>query len=176
MVSILHPPEELPLSNLGASGTKWLQWFVRLKKYKVRGEILTEDNLQFGAGKPLCNTAMFSIPVTKSRFVPTLPIHVKCIGIREHIGITISGLCGRNYSFASFNYLQSWRVSNSRNTVEMSLTLPPRVMSTLATRRVARADAVWKRHSSSTKLGASDGAFFRSASWEGFSNKVTIPY
>jgi hypothetical protein len=59
---------------------------------------------------------------------------------------------------------------------KMSHTLPPRVMSTLATRRVARAEAVWKRHSSSTKIGARDGDFFRSASWAGFSNKVTIPY
>jgi len=47
-------------------------------------------------------------------------------------------------------------------------TLPPSSISTFATRRVAMADAVWKRQSSSTNLGARDGSFFKSASWDGF--------
>lgn len=76
--------------------------------------------------------------------------------------------------------LQLWLPAGLTSQYQMErwkdwLTLPPRVISTFATRRVARAEAVWKRHSSSTKAGASEGAFFRSASWEGFSNKVTIP-
>lgn len=49
------------------------------------------------------------------------------------------------------------------------------MMSSFATRRVASADAVWKRQSSSTKAGASEGVVVRSCIWEGFWKRVSMP-
>lgn len=56
-----------------------------------------------------------------------------------------------------------------------ALTWPRKVISTLATRRVANDEAVWKRHSSSTNGLEREGSFFRSASWSGCSRRVTTP-
>jgi len=55
-------------------------------------------------------------------------------------------------------------------------TLSPTVTSTFATRRVAIAEAVWYRQSSSTNAGTRDASDLRSWSWEGFWKRVTIPW
>lgn len=115
--------------------------------------------------------------VAKGFLGSSLTVHVEGVWIGEDFLVPVGGLVRRDDTLACFDELQGGaeRLARSKNGTNRERTLPPRVMSTLATRRAAIAEAVWNLQSSSTKTFARDGSALRSLSWSGCCRRVTMP-
>lgn len=66
---------------------------------------LTEDDFKLSTSQPLSNAAMLAVSKAKRRLCATLAVHVEGIWVGEHVGVTVSGLCGGDDPFAGFDSL-----------------------------------------------------------------------
>lgn len=157
-------------------------WNKQAKTYQHRANKgnmykLTEYSFKLSPRQHLSNATMLTIAECEILHRLDLPMQIKCIWVWEYILVSVGRLVGGDYAFAGFDFLFSLiRISFFFGRRDAMPTWSLSEISTFATRRVARADAVWKRQSSSTNFGASDGSFFKSSSWDGCSRRVTTPY
>lgn len=107
--------------------------------------------------------------VPKGLLGSSFTVHVEGVRIGEDFFVPVGGLVRSDDTLACFDELQGKlrKLAALNDIMNRGHTLPPRVMSTLATRRAAMAEAVWNLQSSSTNTVATDGSPLRSLSWSG---------